>query len=215
MKKLMLFVVLLVAASVEVFAEQFPITANIPAATKVIFTVAQVTPGNTPVFANNGSLNLNFATAGEGMKYDLANGVWAGSRFFAIDVAPATADNIPAPGNYGSITFSYGSNSVPAGQPADEGLNKRATFTAVRVQGGTGNQTETQVITTRAIGVGAIPSLTNADVVGGFLRLYVGLSTGELQTGTQNPVAANSKPFTNADRPGNYTGVLTVTATLI
>lgn len=214
-KSLFIAVLAVLALGTAARAEVFPITATIPAATKVNFVVSAVTPGATPVFTDNGGLNLNFATAGGGMQFDTDNGIWTGSRFFAIDLAPSTAANIPAPGNYSSITFSYGSNVVPAGQPAAEGLNKRATITAVRVSGAAGSQTETPVITARAIGVGTIPSLTQADVTGGFLRVYVGLATGELQAGTQNPVAANSVPFTNGDTPGTYTGTLTITATLI
>jgi len=216
MKKSLFIAVLAVfAIGTAARAEVFPITATIPAATKVNFVVSQVTPGATPAFAANGSLNLNFSTAGGGMSFDTTNGIWTGSRFFAIDLAPATAADIPAPGNYGSITFTYGANTVPAGQPAAEGLNKRATIAAVRVSGAIGAQTETPVIPARAIGVGTIPSLTQSDVAGGFLRVYVGLATGELVAGTTTPVAANSVPFTNGDTPGTYTGTLTITATLI
>jgi len=206
MKKLFLLTALAVAVlGKAAFAADFPITAFIPAATTVNFVVSQVTPGPVPVFVNQPSLNLNFTTAGTGMSYDAVNGIWVGSRFFAIDLAPTQANGTPAPGTYGSITFSYAANVVPAGQAAAEGLNKRATLTAVRVNA---NATETS-LRKGAIG-NAFANLTNTDVAGGFLRVYVGLATGE--TGAN--AIPGSVPFTNADKPGTYTGTLTITATL-
>lgn len=216
MKKILLVTAMVLFGFGSMAAAQsvgtFPITATIPSATTVAFIVSQVTPGAVPVFTPQAGLNLNFNTAGSGMQYDAVNGIWVGSRFFAIDLSPRDAANNPAPANYGSITFAYGSNVVPAGQPSTKGLNVKATLTAVRVEGATGSQTETPVITSRNIG-GTLPSLTNADVTGGFLRVYVGLATGEEVGGF--PVAPGSEPFTNGDKPGTYTGTLTITATLI
>lgn len=215
MKKVILAILLSLGLSASAYAAGsstgvFPLQVTIPSATQVNFIVSQV-EGST--FSPHTGNFLNFDAAGAGMKYDTVNNVWVGSRYFAIDFSPSDGTN-PAPANYGTISFNYSSNVVPAGQPADEGLNKRATIAASRVEGATGSQTEIPVITARAVGVGAIPSLTGADAQGGFLRVYVGLSTGELD-GTGNPVAANSKPFTNGDKGGVYTGQLTITATLL
>lgn len=215
MKKLLLtFAVILFAAKAALATTaEFPLQVTIPSATQVNFVVSEVTPGTPPVFSPHAGNFLNWDTAGLGMKYLSGPGIWAGDRFFAIDFSPSDGTN-PAPGTYGTITFSYSGQVVPAGQPADEGLNKRATLTAVKVTGATGSQTETPVITSRAIGVGAIPSLNDSHVAGGFLRVYVGLSTGE-ESSPGVPVAANSKPFTNGDKGGVYTGTLTITATLL
>lgn len=211
MKKLFLLTALAVAVlGKAAFAADFPITATIPAATTVKFVVSEVTPGPTPVFVAHPSFNLNFDTAGTGMSFDAANGIWVGSRFFAIDLATTKADGTPAPGTYGSIAFSYGGNVVPAGQAANEGLNKRATLTAVRVNA---DATETQ-LRNGAVG-NAFTNLTNADVAGGFLRVYVGLATGETTGTPPVPKVPGSVPFTNADKPGTYTGTLTITATLV
>jgi hypothetical protein len=214
MKKLFLLTVLAVALSASAaFAAAFPITATIPAATTVNFIVSEVTPpataGGNPVFASHPGLNLNFATAGQGMEYKSDIGIWAGSRFFAIDLAPSTSTGTPAPGTYGSVAFSYSANVVPSGQDASEGLNKRATLTAVKVVG----TTETE-LRKGAIG-NTFSSLSNADVAGGFLRVYVGLATGQTVTGGTTPLIPGSVPFTNADKPGTYTGTLTITATLV
>ena len=207
MKKLLVLTALAVAVLGKVaFAADFPITAKIPAATTVNFIVSEVTPGPTPVFVSHPSFNLDFSTAGTGMSYDAANGIWVGSRFFAIDLATVDGTGTPAPGTFGSISFAYAGQVVPAGQPATEGLNKRATLTAVRV-----NADETETSLRKGAVGNTFTSLTNADVAGGFLRVYVGLATGE--TGANE--IPGSVPFTNGDKPGTYTGTLTITATLI
>ena len=211
MKKLLVLTALAVAVLGKVaFAADFPITAKIPAATTVNFIVSEVTPGPTPVFVAHPSFNLDFSTAGTGMSYDTANGIWVGSRFFAIDLATVDGTGTPAPGTFGSISFGYAGQVVPAGQPATEGLNKRATLTAVRVNS---DASETQ-LRNGAVG-NTFAALTNADVVGGFLRVYVGLATGETTGTPPVPVVPGSVPFTNGDKPGTYTGTLTITATLI
>lgn len=206
MKKAILLAFVALMMGSAAYAADFPITATIPAATTVKFVVSEVTPGATPIFIAHPSFSLDFNIAGTGMAYDKVNGIWVGSRFFAIDVAPTAANGDPAPGNYGSISFSYAGNTVPAGQPPTEGLNKRATLTAVLVDA----QQKESVLRKGAIG-NSFASLTNADVTGGFLRVYVGLATGE--TGAN--AIPGSVPFTNADKPGAYTGTLTITATLI
>ncbi len=215
MRKLSLALALLLIAATSAHAAGsstgvFPLQVTIPSATQVNFIVSEV-EGTT--FSSHTGNFLNWDTAGAGMHYDAPNGVWAGSRYFAIDFSPSDGTN-PAPGNYGTINFTYSGNVVPAGQPIAKGLNEKATIAASKVMGATGSQTETPVLAARAIGVGAIPSLSDSDVSGGFLRVYVGLSTGELKS-DGSPVAANSLPFTNADKGGVYQGTLTITATLI
>ncbi len=214
MKKLILALALLLTTSPAFSAGSstgvFPMQVTIPSATMVNFVISEI-EGTT--FTSHTGNFLNWDAAGAGMKYLGGPGIWAGSRYFAIDFSPSDGLN-PAPGNYGTISFSYGSQIVPSGQSIDEGLNKRATIAASKVVGATGSQTETPVIGARAMGVGAIPSLSDSDVAGGFLRVYVGLSTGELNANGV-PLAANSKPFTNGDKGGVYTGTLTITATLL
>ena len=187
----------------------FPIQLTLPAATTVKFVVSEVTPGAQPVFTEHVGNFLNFDGAGVGAKYLSGPGIWVADHFWAIDVAPTDAAGTPAPGNYGSISFAYSAQVVPTGQPMDEGLNNRATLVAVKVIGATGSQTEAPL---RKGALGAnVASLTNSDVAGGFLRVYVGSATGE--TGANEIVG--TKPFTNSDKPGIYTGTLTITATLI
>lgn len=211
MKKLLLTLALSLGLSASAYATtvDFPIQVTIPSATQVNFIVSQVEGSSFTAHTGN---FLNFDTAGAGMKFDTVNGIWTGSRYFAIDFSPSNGTN-PAPGNYGNISFSYSGQVVPQGQPADEGLNKRLTISASRVEGANDSQTETVVFPARAVGVGPIPTLNATHVGAGFLRAYVGLSTGEQVNGV--PLAENSKPFTNGDKGGVYQGTLTITATLI
>lgn len=209
MKKLFLLTVLMVALSARMaFAADFAITASIPAANTVNFIVSEVTPSDPPVFVSYPSTNLSFDTAGLGMKYLAGPNIWVGDHFFAIDLSPSDGTN-PAPGTYGSISFSYSAQVVPAGQPPGEGLNKRATLAAVKVNS---DATE-NLLRAGALG-NSFTAITNSEVAGGFLRVYVGTATGELDT-NNNPLIPGSVPFTNADKPGTYTGTLTITATLV
>jgi len=205
MKKLMIMLIATVAFVGIARAEEFPIQVTIPAATSVKFIVSDV-KGSPPVFTAHVGNFLNFDQNNGGMKFVAGPNVWLGQGFFAIDLSPANG-NDPAPGNYQSVTFSYGGQIVPAGQAPAEGLNKRATLTAVRVNS---NQTES-VLRNGALGA-ATAALGNADITGGFLRVYVGTATGEVVNGI--PTVPGTVPFTNADKAGVYQGTLTISATL-
>jgi len=50
--------------------------------------------------------------------------------------------------------------------------------------------------------------VTPEELGGDSLNIALGIYTG-------SPVVAGAEPFTNADIPGNYTGTLTVTSTLL
>lgn len=211
MKKLFLALVMLLSSSVAFAASTtgvFPIQITIPAATTVAFKVSEVTPGSPPTFVSHTGNFLNFDNSGT--NFSVANGTYLPKTFWAIDIAPTDAAGTPAPGNFGSISFTYSSNVVPAGQAATEGLNNRGTFTLVKVSGQTGAQTET---TLQKAALGAShANITQSDIDGGFARVYVGGATGE----TEGPNAVpGTKPFSLGDKPGVYTGTLTITATLL
>lgn len=208
MKKVILTLILLFSSTLA-FADTgiFPIQLTLPAATNVKFIVSEVTPGTTPGFVEHPGNFLNFDDGG--LNFSATNGTYLPRKFYAIDVAPTDAEGVPAPGNYGSISFVYSNNVVPAGQLLTEGLNNRATLTAVKVVGATGTQTES-ILERSALGA-SHTNLTQTDVDGGFLRVYIGGATGEIGA---NEVPG-TKPFTLGDKPGVYTGTLTITATLI
>jgi hypothetical protein len=169
----------------------------------VSFIVNKVTgPSNAPTFtANPNGNNLNF-----GVTFNDANSIYLANESFAIDLAPNGV------ATYSSVTFSYTGETVPTGQTTG-GLGTHAAITPVKV---VGNQ-ETQLA---GFGVrlgGTLPSITNAQVSGGFLRVYVGLVTGE-RTGpllTDPLKVPGSVPFSGADKTGDYGGTLKITATLV
>ncbi len=198
----------------------FDVQATIPKAVSVTFVVSEVkqtpgpNPGDPPIIeftkTTEGIVPLNFDTAGEGMTYDSANNIWTATRFFAIDLSPRDGGGNPAPAVYDNVQLSFTPGSKPAGQSV--GLEKKATITAVKVSGSPA--VETDLISARNIGAG-LPTINGTDISGGFLRIYVGLATGETTGSPPVPVVPGSEPFTNADQPGTYTGQLTVTATLM
>lgn len=207
MKKIILSVAGVLAFSSVALAASvgtFPISVSIPAATSVTFNVAKVTgPVDKPFFEPNPTgNNLNFDVT-----YNTTNNIYLANEFFAIDLAPDGA------ATYSSITFGYSGQSNPVGQT--DGLGVKATMTPVKVVG----KTETALAGYGVPLGGTLPTITNAQVTGGFLRVYVGLATGELIGGggpdAADPKIPGSVPFTAADKVGNYSGTLKITATLV
>ncbi len=202
MKKIILSIAGVLALSSVALAASigtFPISVIIPAATSVTFKVAKVV-GTT--FTDNGSSNLNFSVA-----YNTTANAYLAEQYFAIDLAPDGA------ASYSSITFGYSGQTNPVGQT--DGLDKKATMTPVKVVG-------TDETPLAGYGVplgGTLPTITNAQVSGGFLRVYVGLATGELIGGSGadagDPKIPGSVPFVATDKIGNYGGTLKITATLV
>lgn len=206
MKKLILVILFSLALAHSAIAAStgtFPIAVNIPPADSVNFIVNKVTgPSNAPTFVTNpDGKNLNF-----GVTFNGQNSIYLANESFAIDLAPNGI------ANYSSVGFSYSSETNPTGQAANTGLSTHGTITPVKV---VGNQ-ETQLA---GFGVrlgGTLPSITNSQVAGGFLRVYVGLATGELVGGAGTAAKIpGSVPFSGADRSGDYKGTLTITATLV
>ncbi len=206
MKKIILSVAGVLAFSSVALAASvgtFPIAVSIPAATSVTFNVAKVTgSGPTLKFEKNPSENLDFT-----VNYDTTNNIYLANQYFAIDLAPDGS------ATYSSITFSYTGETNPVGQT--NGLGVKATMSPVKVVG----STETAL---SGFGVrlgGTLPTITNDQVSGGFLRVYVGLATGETIGGTgadkNDPKIPGSAPFTAADKVGNYGGTFKITATLV
>lgn len=218
MKKLILAILAVFVSGTAAFANDgtFGVSATLPEATVVTFITSKVdsTTGIfTPASTGPDSASLSWGTSDltflPGTVADPIN-IWTGNHYYAIDLAPSlTLGGIPAPGSYSSITFDYTGETVPAGQVTG-GLGARAvmTPTAVTADGpDTGTDPDEIVITSVALSDADTVTLDNADLLGGFLRVYVGLYTGL-------PVVPNAVPFTNGDAPGSYGGTLTITATL-
>ncbi len=201
MKKIILSVVGVLAFSSVALAASvgtFPISVIIPAATSVTFKVSKVVGTE---FTENGT-NLDFDVT-----YNTTANAYLANEYFAIDLAPNGA------ASYSSITFGYSGESKPVGQ--SDGLGVKATMTPVKVVG----SAETALAGYGVPLGGTLPTITNAQVTGGFLRVYVGLATGELIGGTgadrNDPKIPGSVPFVATDKVGSYGGTLKITATLV
>jgi hypothetical protein len=194
----MFLVSLFIFPATLVKAEQFIVTATLPAATGVTITATRVRTSDN-VFQNTVT-ELNF----DPLRFDPTNGIWVPDHYFAIDVGGTGGAGSP------NVTVSYGNETSPAGQVKGLGFKSSATF--VKITGPSNSQTQTPLAAHGPIKLlkdlrgGEV--VNGSELVGGFLRLYVGIYTG----GNSTLDAAGGEPFTNADRPGTYQGTLTVTA---
>lgn len=181
----------------------FTVTATVPSATSVSITANSVT-GTT--WSSAGTA-LTFGT----MTFDnvippgktVAPNIWRAPNYFAIDVANNG-------GGSPNTTISYSEGTKPTGQTNGLGYKATATFKRVTYNTLTGTTTDNDT----AHAAKALKDVTNENVTsteltnagGGWCRIYVGLADGA--TGTPG------EPFVATDKPGTYTGTLTVTATV-
>jgi hypothetical protein len=132
------------------------------------------------------------------LRYDGTNKIWTAPNYFVVDISNNNGVGSP------NVTVQYAENSKPAGQ--NHGLGWKAgiafqkvTYPDVAVPC-PGHEQRKPL---HALD-GVVESISSAQLSGGNLRLYVGLSDGTSNTA--------GEPFTNADMPGDYTGTLTITA---
>ena len=179
---------------------KFDITATVPAATGINIVATQVNSADNKFGAQVSKLDFNPLT------FNSENSVWLPDHYFAIDVGTVNGSGTPA------VSVSYGSEAVPTGQA--KGLGSKSTATFVKITGATGSQTETALAShgpkKLLKALTTAENITSAEIAGGFLRVYVGIYPG----GDSGINAAGGEPFINSDKPGNYTGVLTLTATI-
>lgn len=140
------------------------------------------------------------------MAFNSQLGIWLPNHFFAVDVGVT--------GGAGSVdvTVTYAEGAKPVGQA--HGLGFKTTATFVKVTGPQNNQTETELAAhgpkklLKDIAGGE--HITGPELLGGFLRVFVGIFPGD----DQSIIGAGGETFTNADKPGDYDGTLTITATV-
>lgn len=176
--------------------QDFFLTAEIPAASSVSFNVSEVDLGPPITFTPVSSTSLTFT-----MNLNAGLGIYLPETFYAIDVASGGGAGNP------NVLLEYVDTNNPNGSVGANGLSAKGVATVVRVSGSEGSQTETEVEKDTLGGISGT-TVTSADLAGGFMRLYLGIATGD----TSDPTGA--EPFTNADQPGLYQGTITLTATL-
>lgn len=177
---------------VDANTEIFTVSASVPGATGGSFSVSKVTGG---VFAPQASNDLAFGT----LTFDATNNIFVGAYYFAIDIGGTGGSGFP------SISVAYADTGSPAGAIA--GLGDRGTFSYSKMTQVGGVDVET-AIAGMSLGESNLLTISPSAVTGGWLRINVGMATGDPTLSEGAAV-----PFTAADAPGAYTGTVTITAT--
>lgn len=196
MKKLLLglftgLCVLALANYSSANSEIFTLSAQVPASTGASFGVSKVIGGQ---FTEHNSNNLSF---GE-LTLNTELGIFLASHFFAIDVGGSAGAGVP------DISVQYFDTGSP--NEATANLGDRGTFSYSSVVQSGGDD-----IVTLKDGMSLHQANTllidSDDLDGGFLRIIVGMATGDEALDEGDAV-----PFNLGDAPGTYTGTLTLTA---
>jgi len=198
-------VVLLLPAAPLCHAEQYVVKVDVPQATgvSIVATRNQVVGGVEQFGPAVTEFDFN------PMSYDSQNGIYTSNYFYAIDVAATGGAGAP------DVTVTYGSESSPAGQV--KGLGSKSTITFSKVSGGPAPKDQVDAVmaghgpTKLLSQIESGEAITDTELIGGFLRMRVGVFDGA------NPslVSAGGEPFSNSDLPGAYSGILTVSATIL
>ena len=181
-------------AVVDAATTSFLVSASIPAATGASITASRVNSA-TNVFTPVAGTNLNF----DPMTYDPVNGIYLPNHFFAIDIGAIGGAGAP------DVTVSYTEGANPNSPNPGLGGHAAATFVRVETAGEVPLTTHGPKMLLQDI---SGEHITTAETVGGYLRIYAGIVTGDVST------PAGGVPFTNADQSGAYNGTLVVTATV-
>ncbi len=202
---------LLIQTATSFASTTFTISATVPLATGVGFTVSQVN-ATTGVFKTEppGFTALNFGT----LTYtnvgttSAPSYIFLPSYYWAIDIATVGGAGAP------DTTVTYTNGAVPSGATSTLGVKGTVMFVKETYTGTTTPPTETAIPgipKKRYVDLSALHIPYN-DVTGGWLRAYVGIWNGN--TTQTYPDPANGQPFTAADAAGTYTGTMTFTETV-
>jgi hypothetical protein len=192
------FLVFMLSHSAIAQSTTYTVSASVPAGSGVGITVNSVNTA-TGVFTPVTGTTLTYSP----LSFNSTNNVFLANNYFTLDVAVTGAG---AP----QTTVSYVAGSVPTGATSTLGSNSSLAYDKEVY---TSSSTPPTQSTIPGFPTVVLSSLTTAQTVpytsvnGGWLRLYMGLCTGNTST---DP--AGCKPFSGADAVGSYTGSLTVSA---
>jgi len=192
---MLLGVAVLLLGATAGFADQgsFGINVNIQKSSAIQFVVSRV-QGSTWTPATNA---LNFGQ----LLYDSVNGIFYSPFYYAIDIG-TTGDGAGQPDD---ISFSYTPGTNPNQGTALGGLDVKGSLTVVKTDGD--NDTViNKVLLGKVAGIG---TLDKSQFTGGWPRLYVGIFNGDPDNSTGDD---DEEVFSPADNPGDYSGILLVTA---
>lgn len=206
MKKLILTMIALFSGLslivAPVYAQvNFFVDAELPASNGATFAVSQVDPGPPIVFT---AMPAGFTALDFGLlSLDPVNSIFLPDYFWVIDVGVNGAGGA-------DVQFAYTDTANPNGALNNgHGLGGHGTISYAEVVTNPDLSQTTNVIRGEALQQSNTSGgIDETDYQNGFLRLSVGIATGDplLQEG-------NATPFTSLDQPGTYSGTLTITAT--
>jgi hypothetical protein len=206
MKKLFLVLTLLFLASpvgAQTTTKSFIVSAVVPATSSIGITVNRVNSQTNQWSAVN-STNLSFGNLG----LNSVLGTYFANDYFSIDVAPTGA----APDYQTTVTYTEGSNP---NQPRN-GLGAKATLTFLKATGQGQDTVETPLSShgpKRLLRSLNGETILSRETSPGWLRCYLGLVTMDPNALIPDPVGA--EPFNVGDRPGEFSGTLTITSTIL
>jgi hypothetical protein len=194
-----LAVTVLVAQNVFAQAQPFTVQANVPASSTATFNVSRVVPGTPEVFTPTATTNLDFGT----LAFNTGLGIFLPAHFWVIDVG---ANGAGSP----DIGVTYTDTANPNGAlNGTNGLGRRGTIAYSQVVTNPNlSQTVTLIRGESLAQSNTAGGVNETAFAAGFLRVSVGIATGNvsLQEG-------NATPFTSLDKPGTYSGTVTLSAT--
>jgi len=192
MKKILaVTLVMMLGLATVGLADVFNVSLTIAPANSANFIVFKVTdPSNFPKNPI-ATTNLAFTTT-----LNTTYNTFLGNEYYAINVQP-----IGGAGNV-NVKVNYVEGAMPSGQSS--GLGSRATVAAVAVNSAT--NAEANLMKKSLLGSNNQTVLASALPTGNYMRFYLGLANG------QEDAALGVVPFTTGDKPGTYSGTLTLTA---
>ena len=195
LKIILLNVIFVIGGCLSIGAntETFLISASIPAATGGSFAVSSVVGSS---FTLHNSNSLTFGT----LTYDSVNDIFGGSNYYAIDIGAVGGAGFP------NITVSYLNTGSP--QNATTTLGNHGIFSYSKITQNNGSEVETLIdglSLNQADGLNISPSQFS----NGHLRVNIGIATG-----SSSSDEGDATPFRASLKSGNYTGTLTITATV-
>lgn len=195
-KSISIFIALFAAVmlfSSPAFSNPFPVNVEIEGASTANYVLWKLIPGQPFPSDPETGTSLDFTTT-----YDSDLGVYFGDQFFAIDVAPQGAGQL-------NVLVQYTDTENPNGAPNDgSGLGIKGIATVVNADPATNDETE---LAKEVLADINNTTIFASQLVGGFMRMYVGLATGD----PLNNEPADAVPFNAGDVPGFYRGTITLT----
>jgi len=195
-------------------ATNFTVSASVPQASAITMTVSKVTvnlAGSVTSFVAQpagttalpfGTLTLNTATG------TYLDGPASATYYWAIDLTPnGSGAGVAQP------TVTYTETSVlPTGQTA--GLGQRAGVQFAKVVYVTSSTSNETPISGQHYMLSNLSGVTvpYTGAIGGWMRMDVGLCTGNTSSANGVTDPTGCAPFTTSDLPATYSGTLAVTA---